>query len=225
MQRTNKRSGVRGFVILVAIVVISGAFLWSQGDLINPMQSTAMLISMSSGEAGFAMVSEDAPAARSAETTTVTAENTAVTETSTSESASAETAVETSTSETVAATTGTMTLDEFTTELAANGVNVEAVSATMSEGGRSLENLLTVVNSGRVTVADLATRLKGETNTEITPASEEGISTQLLDLRWDELGSVAYDLWFMLAITAVVIILARPAGWLVNRIKRAQATA
>jgi hypothetical protein len=223
MKRTNKRSGLRGFVILVAIVVISGAFLWSQGDLINPMQSTAMLISMSSGEAGFAMVGVDAPP-RSAETTTA-AEDAAVTETSTSESASAETAVETSTAETVAAATGTITLEEFTIELTANGVDVEAVSATMSEGGRSLENLLTVVNSGRVTVADLATRLKGETNTEIIPTPEEGSSAQLLDLRWDELGSVAYNLWFMLAITAVVIVLARPVGWLVNRIKRAQATA
>ncbi|MBL8133279.1 MAG: hypothetical protein JNL42_15565, partial [Anaerolineae bacterium] len=118
---------------------------------------------------------------------------------------------------------GAMTLDELTAQLAAAGVDVETVSAEMSAEGRSLENLLSVVNSGRVTVADLAARLNGETTTEAQmPPSES--STLLLDLRWDELGSVAYNLWVMLAATLAVIVLARPAGWLGSRVKRAPQT-
>jgi hypothetical protein len=93
----------------------------------------------------------------------------------------------------------------------------------MNAQGRSLENLLSVVNSGRVTVAELAARLKGETNSEAQEPPDAGgreASMELLDIRWDEFGSVVYDLWFIVAVTVILIVIARPAGWLVNRVKR-----
>jgi len=58
-RRTTSRQGRLAFAVLVAIVIVSGAFLWTQGDLISPLQSTTLLIELSSGEAGFAMVGEE----------------------------------------------------------------------------------------------------------------------------------------------------------------------
>lgn len=201
---------VRGFFILLAVVIISGAVLWSQGDLVSPLQSTTMLISMSAGDGGFAMVGEERgtpPEAVQRDTGENDDETTVV------QDAAARTAP-----------AGTMTLETLTAELAAAGVDIEQVSATMSAEGRSLENLLAVVNSGRVTVAELAARLKGEAGGEVNQPLGEG-SAGLLDIRWDEFGSVAYNLWFLLAAAVVVIVIARPIGWLVNRTKRADARA
>jgi hypothetical protein len=78
-------------------------------------------------------------------------------------------------------------------------------------------------------VAELATRLNGESNNSEGSTStdtegnerDEG-STGLLNIQWNDIGSVAYDLWMMLAMTVVVIVLGRPVGWLVNQIKQAQ---
>ncbi len=221
MARAQQRPRRRflGFAVLVVLVITSGVILASQGDLISPIQSTTMLISMSSGEDGFAMVGDRPSPPDSAETITSAAEQPDASVADTS-AAVDESAVTETTSE------GTMTLEQFTAELAAAGVDVESVSATMSAEGRSLENLLAVVNSGRTTVADLAVRLSGAT-TDATSTSAEGAqplsgesSTSLIDFRWDEIGSVAYNLWVMLAATVAVIVIARPAGWLVNRIKR-----
>ncbi|HEX2908874.1 MAG TPA: hypothetical protein VHO69_18525 [Phototrophicaceae bacterium] len=213
----NKRNR-RAFFILVLVVIVGGGWLWSQGELRNPLQSTAMLIGQSSGEAGFAMVGErPAPGemVASSETTANTDASSAAETVSVAEPAAVEAA---------ASSTGTMTLETLTAELAAAGVDIESVSATMAAEGRSLENLLSVVNSGRVTVAELASRLNGETTSETTAAAQPpaASSTALLDIRWEELDSVAYNLWFMLAATVVVIVVSRPVGWLVNRIKRAQ---
>lgn len=208
-RRTTSRQGRLAFVVLVAIVIVSGAFLWTQGDLINPLQSTTLLMELSSGEAGFAMVDEEGTRPEAPTTT----------EQSTTESTtSAVEAVEASPVE-------QMTLEAFTAELAAAGVDVEAVTANMTAEGRSLENLLAVVNSGRVSVADLAARLMGETSTATTASEAEGTlppgegTSELLNLRWDELGSVAYDLWVILATTVLLIVVSRPVGWLVNRLK------
>ncbi len=225
-----KRSGFRGFLILAVITILLGGYLWSQGDLISPVQSTTMLVSLSSaGDSGFAMVGErGAPPDAAAAATVATAAGA-----SNSESVAVEAAPVAETV-TQASTTTTLTLDEFIAQLAAAGVDVDAVSATMSTEGRSLDNLLAVVNSGRTTVADLATRLSGQTtqidtgsteSTEETPSApaEDGGSTSLLDFRWEELGSVAYNLWFMLASTIFVIVLGRPIGWLINRFKRTPA--
>lgn len=199
MARSEKsRHSRRSFFILVVVVVLSGVLLWSQGDLRSPLQSTAMLIGLSAGEDGFAMVGEERrPPDMTARTTSAE-----------TNSAAPETA------------SGTMTLETLTAELAAAGVDMEALSATMAAEGRSLENLLSVVNSGRVTVAELAARLNGDSTTIAAPPAEG--SAALLDIRWEELGSVAYNLWFMLAATVIVIVIARPVGWLVNRLKRAQ---
>lgn len=203
-RHTQARQGRLAFAVLVAIVIVSGAFLWTQGDLINPLQSTTLLIELSSGEAGFAMVGEEGTRPEpptTTESTTIAAE-----------------AVEASPVE-------QMTLEAFTAELAAAGVDVESVTATMTAEGRSLENLLAVVNSGRVSVADLAARLMGESSTVTTTSEAEGTlppdegSSELLNLRWDELGSVAYDLWVILATTVLLIVVSRPVGWLVNRLK------
>ncbi|MBK8020848.1 MAG: hypothetical protein IPK19_05325 [Chloroflexi bacterium] len=213
LERKNT-NGLRGFIILVAIVILSGAILWAQGDLISPVQSTTLVLSMSSGEPGFAMAEDGALPDREA------AESSAV-EASASESANS--AVEASAAQPAEeTTTGTMTLEDFTTALAAAGVDVEQVSADMTAQGRSLDNLLVVVNSGRVTVEDLAARLKGDAPSGTEPPADvaEGGSTSLFDFRWEELGSVAYNLWFMLAATVFIIVIGRPAGWLVNRIKR-----
>lgn len=207
-RRTQARQGGLAFAVLVAIVIVSGAFLWTQGDLINPLQSTTLLIELSSGEAGFAMVGETGTRPEAPTTTE---------QTTTESTTSAAEPVEASTVE-------QMTLETFTAELAAAGVDVEAVTANMTAEGRSLENLLAVVNSGRVSVADLAARLQGETNSAPTSESEgtlppgEG-SSELLNLRWDELGSVAYDLWVILATTVLLIVVSRPVGWVVNRLK------
>ena len=220
MARTqhNRRHNLRGFLILVAVVVIGGVILWSQGELINPLESTELLLNVSAGTSGFVMVGgeqaqPDTSAVSSQSGTSTSAENPTKVETVENPSGDQ------------AAATEPMTLETFTAQLAAAGVDVDAVSADMKAQGRSLDNLLVVVNSGRVTVADLATRLKGESNNAPQPAAESGdraISTGLLDIHWDELGSVAYDVWYMLAVTVVVIIIARPVGWLVNHLKRAK---
>ncbi len=209
----------RAFYILVAVVIISGLALWSHGDLRSPVQSTAMLIDLSSSDAGFAMAGErGAPPdmAASSETSSSVA--------AAPEAEAANTATTDTTATTTAMTTGTMTLETLTAELAAAGVDVETLSTTMAAEGRSLENLLSVVNSGRVTVAELAARLNGE-STESSPQQPAEGSTSLLDIRWEEIGSVAYNLWFMLAATVAVIVVARPVGWLVNRVKRPQTAA
>lgn len=209
-RRTQARQGGLAFAVLVAIVIVSGAFLWTQGDLISPLQSTTLLMELSSGEAGFAMVGETGTRTE-APTTTTTEQSTTESTTSAAEPV-------------VASPVEQMTLETFTAELAAAGVDVEAVTANMTAEGRSLENLLAVVNSGRVSVADLAARLQGETNNAPTSESEgtlppgEG-SSELLNLRWDELGSVAYDLWVILATTVLLIVVSRPVGWVVNRLK------
>lgn len=203
-RRATSRQGRLAFAILVAIVIVSGAFLWTQGDLISPLQSTTLLIELSSGEAGFAMVGEEGTRPEPPTTTEST--------TSVVESVDASPVEQ-------------MTLEAFTAELAAAGVDIQAVTATMTAEGRSLENLLAVVNSGRVSVADLAARLMGESSTATTTSEAEGTlppgegSSELLNLRWDELGSVAYDLWVILATTVLLIVVSRPVGWLINRLK------
>lgn len=225
-----KRTGIRGFIVLTLIVAVLGGYLWSQGDLISPVETTTMLVNLSSSDdAGFAMVGErEAPPDVAASTESETAA--AGTDVQAESSTVVETAAETSTES--GSTTG-LTMDEFVAQLAAAGVDVDAVSASMSAEGRSLDNLLAVVNSGRTTVADLAVRLSGQTVTRDTgstedtaaPGSGDAISTSLFDLRWDEIGSVAYNLWFILAVTILVIIVGRPVGWLINRIKRTPARA
>lgn len=215
----NRRRNLRGFLLLVAVVVIGAAVLKSQGDLINPLESTELLINVSSGGDGFAMVGEE-------RTPPDTAASVSQSSMTASAASSADVAAGSGSSGDQVAATGTLTLETLTAELAAAGVDVEAVSADMSAQGRSLENLLIVVNSGRVTVADLAARLKSESSSA-APAQPEAVpdqsvSTGLFDVHWDEFGSVLYDLWFILAVTVAVIIIARPAGWLVKRMKRAQ---
>ncbi|MBK9747793.1 MAG: hypothetical protein IPO91_13560 [Chloroflexi bacterium] len=233
-----KRSGIRGFIVLTLIVAVLGGYLWSQGDLISPVETTSLLINVSSSDAGFAMVGERGapPDTTVSDTATTAAETTADT------SVDAEVQAETTTTDAAdvsitseTATTGTLTMDEFVAQLAAAGVDVDAVTASMSAEGRSLDNLLAVVNSGRTTVADLALRLSGQTvvrdtgsteDTAVTvPEGGEAGSTSLFDLRWDEIGSVAYNLWFILAVTIVVIVVGRPIGWVINRLKRTPARA
>jgi len=232
-----KRSGIRGFIVLTLIVAVLGGYLWSQGDLISPMETTSMLVNVSSGEAGFAMVGErGTPPDMAASTdvdTTVAAETAADTAVPAETNSTVATAAEASTD---ATSTTALTMDEFVAQLAAAGVDVDAVTASMSAEGRSLDNLLAVVNSGRTTVADLAVRLSGQTVVRDTGSTEDstataaptggaGGSTSLFDLRWDEIGSVAYNLWFILAVTIVVIVVGRPVGWLINRLKRTTAHA
>lgn len=211
----------RSFVILVMVVALGGAILWSSGDLISPLQSTELMLGMS-GDPGFAMVGEGG--ARPERTTETT---------ETQDAEPSEAAITTDASAETTAAVETMTMDAFLVELAANGVDVDAVSAQMSAEGRSLDNLLAVVNSGRVTVAELATRLQPaavEASDAETSPSESGVNTEapiengsgLFDIRWDEIGSVAYDLWMMLAVTVVVIVVARPVGWLVKRLPQSR---
>lgn len=228
-----KRSGIRGFIVLTLIVAVLGGYLWSQGDLISPVETTSLLINVSSSDAGFAMVGErGAPPDMTVSDTATTADTSADAEVQ-AETTTTDAAEVSITSET--ATTGTLTMDEFVAQLAAAGVDVDAVTTSMSAEGHSLDNLLAVVNSGRTTVADLAVRLSGQTvvrdtgSTEDTaltvPEGGDAGSTSLFDLRWDEIGSVAYNLWFILAVTIVVIVVGRPVGWLINRLKRTPARA
>ncbi len=200
----NHRHNLRAFIILVAVVIVGGLILWSQGDLINPLEGTLMLIDTSSGRGAIAEETENSPVGAAA---------------SAPERAAVAEPVSEPTADHAVVTTGTMTLEALTAELATAGVDVEAVSATMKAQGRSLESLLSVVNSGRVTVAELATRLKVESAGDSqAPAAED--SSELQDIQWDEFGSVVYNLWFILAVTAAIIVIARPAGWLVKQIKR-----
>jgi len=206
--KRKSRHNLLKFIALVAIVVALGGVLQQQGDLISPLQSTALLLSLNSGEPGIAPEG-DAPVVQAD----------AVSATDTTDSAA-----QASDDSTTAAATETMTLETFTAELAAAGVDVEAVSASMSAEGRSLDNLLTVVNSGRVTVADLAARLNGEsTSSEDAAPAPSAESESLFNLHWEDFGSVLYDLWVILAATVIVIILGRPASWLKNRLRRAAA--
>ena len=201
--RRKSSHNFRKFLVLVAIVVALGLVLQQQGNLISPLQSTAMLMNLSSGEAGVVPVREEPASVEDAATTT-------------------DSTAQTSADSTVAVTTSTLTLEEFTAELAAAGVDVDAVSASMSAEGRSLDNLLSVVNSGRVSVADLAARLNGESaSTEDAAPAPDAESTALFTIHWEDFGSVLYDLWVILAMTVIVIILARPTGWLTNRLRRA----
>lgn len=209
MSVPSKPNGIRGFVVLVAVVILGGIVLWSHGDLISPLQSSALLLSLSGSEPGFAMVGEareaPAPAAASADTSQAAAEDASL-------------VIET-------APAAPMTLETLAAELSAAGVDITALTAQMNAEGRGLENLLAVVNSGRVTVAELAARLQNTQNApaaeaQVPPSEVSAAETGLFDLRWEEIGSVAYDLWFMLAMTVVVIVVARPVGWLVNRLRR-----
>ncbi|MCB9450599.1 MAG: hypothetical protein H6672_04125 [Anaerolineaceae bacterium] len=217
--RKNRRS-IRAFIILVAIVIGSGLILWSQGDLANPLEGITMLTGMSSSDAGFEMVGDRSAPPDSIVNTAADTGSTTIT-TSTASTAPVETASNQTT--TTQTSDGGMTLETFTAELAAAGVDVETVTANMAAEGRSLDNLLAVVNSGRVTVAELAARLNGETTTEIQTVPIEG-GAESLDIRWEEIGSVAYNLWIILAATVIVIVVARPIGWFVNQLKRVQQT-
>ena len=228
-----KRSGIRGFIVLTLIVAVLGGALWSQGDLISPVETTSLLINVSSSNAGFAMVGERGAPPDTTVSDTATTADTSVDAEVQAETTTTDAAEVSSTSET--ATTGTLTMDEFVAQLAAAGVDVDAVTTSMSAEGRSLDNLLAVVNSGRTTVADLAVRLSGQTvvrdtgsteDTAVTvPEGGDAGSTSLFDLRWDEIGSVAYNLWFILAVTILVIVVGRPVGWVINRLKRTPARA
>lgn len=40
------------------------------------------------------------------------------------------------------------------------------------------------------------------------------------DFSWDDIGSVVYNAWMMLALTVAVIVIARPIGWVVKTAKR-----
>lgn len=203
--RASKRlTALRSFALLVIIVAVMGGTLWWQGDLISPVENTRLLVNVSSDGNGFAMVGE-AEAARDSAPEPSTIVETTAPETTIVE----ETPV-----------VATMTMEEFVAALTAEGVDMDAVNATMTEGGRSLDNLLAVVNSGRVTVTDLALRLKGEAPTSINPVSAETAPSRYA-IHWEELGSVVYDLWVMLAVTAALIVVARPVGWLVKRVKQA----
>ncbi|MCC6615107.1 MAG: hypothetical protein IT320_16640 [Anaerolineae bacterium] len=203
--RRKSRHGLLKLLVLVAIVVALGFALEQQGDLISPLQSTTLLMSLNSDEAGFAP-DGDAPALQA------DAESAAVT---------TDSAAQVSDDSTTATTTEAMTIETFTAELAAAGVDVEAVSASMSAEGRSLDNLLAVVNSGRVTVAELAARLNGETaSTENSAPAPSSESDSLFNIHWEDFGSVLYDLWVILAATVIVIVLSRPASWLKNRLRR-----
>ena len=212
------RRNRRGFLILVAVVLVGGLILSSHGDLTNPLETTLLQLNLSSQGDGFTMIGGGPPSS--------------VPSGASSESNSAANGVSASEPAAVPASTGgTMTLATLTAELAATGVDVSAVAASMSAEGRSLDNLVNVVNSGRVTVAELATRLKGETagaGEAQEPSSEgatgRGQSAGLLDVRWDAIGSVAYDLWFILAVTAAVITIRYSIDWLISRFKRAQHT-
>jgi hypothetical protein len=208
MNRKSKNNVLK-FLVLGGIVLVLGLVLQRQGNLISPLESTTMLMNLSSGEAGFALGdrtrgSGEAPPNTSGETNTATTPNDLAAKT---------------------APTVKLTMETFTAQLAAAGVDVSAVSASMSAEGRSLDNLLTVVNSGRVSVADLAARLKGENaNGEQPPTSgPESGSQSLFDFHWEDFGSVLYDLWVILAVTLVVIVLERSASWLKNRLHRATA--
>ncbi|MCA9886007.1 MAG: hypothetical protein KC708_23690 [Anaerolineae bacterium] len=50
-------------------------------------------------------------------------------------------------------------------------------------------------------------------------------SLSLSDIQWDDIGSVFYNLWLMLAATVLVIIIARPIGWLVKQVRSRTNTA
>jgi hypothetical protein len=245
----NKRRGIRSFILLLVVVLIGAAALQQSGYLETPLQSALMIVNLASGSDNFAMAGEDRlpPPNMSATTTDTDADSDDVAEASVQTAstdddsddvaeASVQTASTSSISTSTQATTGTLTLDAFTAELAAAGVDVNTLSATLAEQGRSFDDMLAVVNSGRISVADLAARLNAEssgtattttatTTTDAPPerdGDEAGSAGLLSSIRWDEFGSVLYDLWFFLAVTAAVIVIARPIGWLVNHFRPAR---
>ena len=194
----------RDFFIFTAAVIISGLLLWSQGYLISPFEGTLLLLNTAADANSLAE-----------ETDSSTADSGTISPTE--RGAVSQPAVEPTAAH--GEVPGTMTLEALSTELTAAGVDVEALSADLTTQGRSLETLLTVVNTGRVTVAELATRLIADSaaTTEDQPAE---VNSELESIQWDEFGSIVYDLWLMLAATIVVIVIARPAGWLAHALKR-----
>lgn len=48
----------------------------------------------------------------------------------------------------------------------------------------------------------------------------DGETTSLLSFSWDQIGNVFYNLWVMLAATVVVIVVSKPVGWVVKRLKQ-----
>lgn len=211
MARTRKKHNTRNFVILIAIVLIIGVILWMQGDLINPVQNTASLMNTSPEDGGFAMVGDQQTSPEHSESASVTDNGN-------------EASTGTGNTVVVTNTAGQMSKETLIAELTAAGVDVNSVTANLNAQGKSLDNLLVVVNSGRVTVDELAMRLNGETPNDTQSPSREG-RNPLLDLHWEEFGGVVFDLWFILVVTILVIILARPVGWLVKQIKQIPRTA
>jgi peptidoglycan/LPS O-acetylase OafA/YrhL len=56
----------------------------------------------------------------------------------------------------------------------------------------------------------------------IAARPEEASDAPAIAITWAALGEVFYDLWFMCAMTAAVIIVSYPVGWLVRRTSRKQ---
>lgn len=46
-----------------------------------------------------------------------------------------------------------------------------------------------------------------------------GGSMNFWNIQWQDIGSVFYNIWLMLAATVAVIVIARPIGWLMKRFK------
>ena len=207
--RRKNKANTRSFLILVASIVIIGGYLWSQGELISPLKNTNLIMSLSAQDDGFRAVGDAPaqPAAQAESAEPVSAEETNTTAETVQEDTEEEPVIE------------QMTMEDLLAELVAQGVDIEAVTAEFEAEGRSLENLLPVVNSGRVSVEELAIRLRGETPDYGQPPVEEDHSI-LSDIHWEELGSVIYDFWIILVVTLLVIVFGRPFGWLMKQLKQ-----
>ncbi|MCA9881934.1 MAG: hypothetical protein KC708_03145 [Anaerolineae bacterium] len=135
-QRKRGKFGLRGFIILVLVTVISGFALKATGNLISPFEYSVMLLNTPALEddGGFQMVSLDADAT----------------------------------------TDETGTVQEFTP--LENMGEMEAMTYSLAD---------------------------------------------YLNFAWDDFGNVLYNLWVMAILTIIVIVAARPIGWLVKRYKQA----
>lgn len=138
-KRGKNQYGIRTFIILLVVVIAGGVFLWTQGSLTAPLETTSMILSTSQGsEDGFAMAPPEG--------------------------------------------------DKGFTMVAPEGETNQ--TSTGIENGRPERH------------------------------ADDGDASSLIDFKWSAFSDVLYNLWVMLVATVFVVVIAKPTGWIVKRIKQ-----
>ncbi|MCA9914629.1 MAG: hypothetical protein KC496_14855 [Anaerolineae bacterium] len=97
-------------------------------------------------------------------------------------------------------------------------------ASTSEDSGFAMIDLDDIATTDESTSDTTATDEAAVTAEGIDTAGEMPAMTYTLAdyfaFSWDDFGTVLYNLWFMALLTIVVIIVARPVGWLIKRYKQ-----